>query len=248
MNRKSIVNDRDQFESSHDVIVHNDNRTFFNRWSKDPSISKMTDRGGTYYTQSPRVIHNYDLLKNSDNSEPDRKMLKVTVSDYTQMDSLVKYTLCTEYLEGKRWNIYKSFQQIQHHRKRVCKEYPNLPLPILSSGASTNNQITLDKRKYEIQAYLNYLVRSKVAYKKLLDLIEFNKNTGSSMMHPDATDQESSDFTEEVKYEDLRNSSTSFLTINHDDESIRILGNSFRNQDTLFDNIHDDRDDYDNDL
>jgi hypothetical protein len=108
-------------------------------------------------------------------------MLKVTVTDYKRIHNELEYTIYIDYYEGKNWRIVRTFPQILKHRKRVARKYPHLTLPVISEDGNSSHQHIMDKRKYEIQAYINYLLKSKVAYKNLLDLIEFQRFSDSSL-------------------------------------------------------------------
>lgn len=179
MHKRSLISDRGS-EASY-AAEYQQKKPLISRNSKDSNESKQKERRGTYYAQSPQIIPDYNPLRNRDENEPDRKMLKITVTDYKRIHNELEYTILIDYYEGKNWRIVRTFPQIVKHRKRVSKKYPHLTLPVISEEGNSSHQHIMDKRKYEIQAYINYLLKSKVAYKTLLELIEFQRFSDSSL-------------------------------------------------------------------
>ena len=91
--------ERDHGEISH--VVHPKQNAPFNRWSKEVVDDHPKERRATYYSESPHVIPNYNLLANEDDIEPNRKMLKVTVSERKNFHDELEYGLHVDYYEGK---------------------------------------------------------------------------------------------------------------------------------------------------
>lgn len=98
LHQKTVV-ERDNGEISQ--VVNYKQNAPFNRWSKEVVDDHPKERRATYYSESPHIIPNYNLLANGDDVEPNRKMLKVTVSERKNFHDELEYALAVDYFEGK---------------------------------------------------------------------------------------------------------------------------------------------------
>ena len=163
----------------------------------------------------------------------------------------VIYTIYVEYYEGKNWTLYKNFAEILNHRRRMCKLYQRLSFPKINQNGNFDDEVALEKSKYEIQGYINYLLKSKQAYKDFLGFIEHYKYSVSL-----------SDSTTRINVLDPITSSggsqpSNVMNSSHDtpaqsklrfnqmsvqEESIDVIG-SYKNTDELLENIERSRND-----
>ena len=184
----------------------------------------------------------FNLMSESE-EEPSQKMIKPLVTKYRKLLSGdLEYTINVKIADGEDWEVIKTFTQILAHRKKVHKKHPLLNIPIISQSGDANDKVIQDKRMFEIQRYLDYLLKSKTAYKALLDLIGFKNNSRASVKRPkvNVVEPESSDIPldsmSSSEQQELKDTNKSHLTINYDEDesSVQILGQSFREDDALF--------------
>lgn len=219
-----------------------------------PSQANMKRRT-TYYNEKPQIIENYNAVAETSDNEPNRKMLKVSVTDFKKVYEEVTYTIYVEYLEGKNWKIFKTFAEIMNHRRKISKLYRNLKLPTITQGQATDDQVAMEKRKYEVQGYINYLLKSQAAYKEFLSFIEFEKysafNTSSSSDSKIEVIEPSTTLAHELLYEinhrkkqrepHSKGTGLSAVSLNQE-ESLDIMS-SIKNNEDLLDHIHKDKQD-----
>mmetsp|Transcript_21140 Transcript_21140/g.18750 ORF Transcript_21140/g.18750 Transcript_21140/m.18750 type:complete len:270 (+) Transcript_21140:906-1715(+) len=207
---------------------------------------KIEYRKGSYAGEVPVILSHAELGQSMLDAEPNRKMIKPIVIDYKRVHSDIEFIINIEYLDGNNWEIIKSSTEILNHRKRVSRKHQQLKIPVISHEDDFDDEMGNDKRKYEIQAYLDFLLNSKLAYKALLDLIEYKRNSRNS--YKDVDDSKDSLF---PNISDKKSNKKSELSINYDEDGpAQLLGDSFVDEEQIFLNsgLHGNLDDSDEDF
>ena len=187
-------------------------------------------RRGSYTGIIPVIIPHPELAQSLLEGEPNRKMINPSVTKYRRAHGEIQYVIHIEYLEGKNWEVIKSDSEIVTYRRKVSRKHQHLKIPIISQEGDIKDPMIWDKRKYEIQAFLDYMRNSKVWYKALLDLIEFKKNWRSvseKIKEPEESLAGSSASKQSNK--------VSEVSINyHDEGPAQVLGDSFQDPNNIF--------------
>jgi len=152
LNKRSIITENlNEFEGkTEDIRIGTMQHPLFKQrtpkgQSSQPTQAKMKRRT-TFYTEVPKIIENYGFSFDSEDFEPNRKMLRITVLNYKKSLEDIQYTIYIEYFEGKNWTIFKGFAEIVNHRRKVGRLFPELNLPKLSQGSGSDSQVDLERK------------------------------------------------------------------------------------------------------
>ena len=161
-------------------------------------------------------------------------MIYPTIIHYKEVQNDLEYTISIDYLDGSNWEVIKTFTEILSHRKKTSRKHQQLTFPIISQNGDIRDFNILEKRKYEIQKYLDYLLNSKAAYMALLDLIEFKKNSRYVSQIITEEGESSKRNSLLIPIENNSNKKSEVL-INYDDDlDSKVVGDSFVEEDKLF--------------
>ncbi len=176
-------------------------------------------------------------------------MIKPTVIDCRFIAHEMEYTINVDYLDGNNWEVIKPLKEIWKHRKRVSRKHQDLHLPIFSETEDFDDDIIMNKGKYEVQEYLDYLLYSEVGYQYLLELIEFSRNSRS--ISPNRSADISMSSSSRLGPGDRSSNEISGTSINAPEENeSKIVGGSFIAEDKLFESPNENsyKDDSDEDF
>mmetsp|Transcript_30652 Transcript_30652/g.30154 ORF Transcript_30652/g.30154 Transcript_30652/m.30154 type:complete len:305 (-) Transcript_30652:18-932(-) len=192
--------------------------------SKDSIDNLMDDYGsGTYMGEIPVILPHEDLEQSILDKNPNHKMIKPLVSGCKVIGHELEYTIAVDYLDGNSWEIIKPFTEIYAHRSKVSRKHQDLSIPVISRSGDVTDNVIKNKRKYEIQEYLDYLLESHKCYTELLDLIEFSRNSRAItyQKHGDISESKESSI-------NSPNNEVSSTSINNPDSpGGKIVGDSF---------------------